>query len=129
MYVLGQDGVRPCCRDSHVSCTPKPVLCFGVWIHSTLSGGSLKTAGRFFSSTNGGKTVYGIPHRKRNHTFLKILNVVQMFSEGGTNTFFFSDKTLNVDVEPLYFVNVYVVLLGVHPSRVCEACRYLSLSF
>ena len=30
MYVLGQDGVRPCCRDSHVSCTPKPVLCFGV---------------------------------------------------------------------------------------------------
>ena len=30
MYVLVQDGVRPCCRDSHVSCTPKPVLCFGV---------------------------------------------------------------------------------------------------
>jgi hypothetical protein len=46
--------------------------------------------------------VYGIPHSGKNNTlFLKILNVVQVLSEGGTNTFFFSDETsyfLNVDV-------------------------------
>jgi hypothetical protein len=58
--------------------------------------------------------VYGIPHSgKKNTLFFKILNVVQVISEGGppeksicttlggTNTFFFSDETSyfrNVDV-------------------------------
>jgi hypothetical protein len=42
----------------------------------------------------------------------------------------YEDASSNqVMYEPLYFLKVDVLLLGVHPSSVCEACRFLNFSF
>jgi len=48
MNVLGQDGVRPSYTDNHVSCTPKPVLCFGVRISSRVVWWKFENRGEGF---------------------------------------------------------------------------------
>jgi hypothetical protein len=48
MNVLGEDAVRPWYTDSHVACTPKPVLCFGVLISSHIVCKMFENSGKSF---------------------------------------------------------------------------------